>query len=417
MQIHKRLDDDHTSVIFKGYEDGTLSLKEVLALLGVKRTQFFVHLQRYRTSPETFSLSYQRATPSRITQAVEAAIKHGLDEDYALIANPNLPITTFNYTALQDRLERQGIQVSLPTIIERAKQYAYYHPKKKHLHPHDHQVLTHAIGDLIQHDSSLHLWSPYAQHKWSLITSLDDYSRHMLFGDFVEHESTWAHIEAAQHVITTYGIPLRYYTDQLRIFRFVSHQRSFWMNQEQATDTVNPQWKAVMCGLGVENVYALSPEAKGKIERPYRWLQDRVVRTCALEKITTLPEARSVLKWEIEQYNTRRIHSTTKEIPIRRFEHAEAEGKSLFRSFVLPKPYTDVKDVFCLKEQRETDGYHTIALYNTKLKLLKVPTYQDVDVHLVPNRSVHTIEVRVWWHNQLVYTSIFPQSQFPKVHF
>lgn len=417
MQIHKRLDDGHTAVIFKGYNDGMVSLEEALALLGVKRTQFFVHLKRYRTSPINFSLSYQRTAITRLTPETEAAIKKGLDEDYALIANPDLPIITFNYAALQDRLERQHIEVSLPTIIERSKQYEYYQPRRKASHPHDRQVVTSAIGDLIQHDSSFHLWSPYAQEKWSLITSLEDFSRNMLFGDFVEHESTWAHIEAVQHVVTTYGIPLRYYTDQLRIFRFVAHQRSFWTHQEHATDSVNPQWKAVVQGLGIENVYALSPQAKGKIERPYRWLQDRVVRTCALEKIATFPEAKSVLKWEIEQYNTRRIHSTTKEIPAIRFEKAQAEGESLFRPFMIPKPYTTLKDVFCLQEQRETDGYHDISLYNTKIKLLKVPPYEDVDIHLVPNRIHQTIEVRMWWHNQLVLTTVFPRAQFPKIFF
>jgi 5-formyltetrahydrofolate cyclo-ligase len=344
-------------------------------------------------------------------------MKTALDEDYALITNPNLPITTFNYAALQDRLEKRGVHVSLPTIIDRAKQYGYYQPRKQHIQTHDRQVMTAAIGDLIQHDSSLHLWSPYAQKKWSLITSLDDYSREMLYGDFVESESTWAHIEAAHHVITTYGIPLRYYTDQLRIFRFVAHQRSFWTNQEKGTDAVNPQWKAVMSGLGIDNVYALSPEAKGKIERPYRWIQDRVVRTCALEKIETIHEARQVLRWEIEQYNTRRVHSTTIEIPTQRFARAQHEGKSLFRPFIIPAPYTDLKDIFCLKEQRETNAYHDISLYGMKLKLLKVPTYENVDIHLVPNREKHTIEVRVWWHNQLVFTIIFPRSQFPKVHF
>lgn len=417
MHIHKRLDDDHTRVIFKGYEEATISLEEALSLLGVRRTQFFVHLQRYRTSPEAFSLSYQRHTSARLTAETEGAIKKGLDDEYALITNPDLPITTFNYAALQDRLERQGIQVSLPTLIARAKRYEYYQPKKKHSHPHDRQVLTSAIGDLIQHDSSIHLWSPFAQDKWSLITSLDDYSRKMLYGDFVESESTWAHIEAAQGVITTCGIPLRYYTDQLRIFRFVSHQKSIWINQDKATDSVNPQWKAVIQGLGIENVYALSPQAKGKIERPYRWLQDRVVRTCALEHVTTIHEARPILQWEIEQYNTWRVHSTTKEIPHRRFARAQQEGKILFRPFLIPKPYTDLKDVFCLKEQRETDGYHDISVYGTKLKLLKVPTYEAVDIHLVPNRATQAIEVRIWWHNQLVFTTIVPHAQFPKVHF
>ena len=51
------------------------------------------------------------------------------------------------------------------------------------------------------------------------------------------------------------------------------------------TDEVDPQWQQVLRQLNVDVIYALSPQAKGKVERPYRWLQDRIVRTCALEKI------------------------------------------------------------------------------------------------------------------------------------
>ena len=76
--------------------------------------------------------------------------------------------------------------------------------------------------------------------------------------------------------------------------------------------------------------YALSPQAKGKIERPYRWLQDRIVRTCALENLSAIEEVRSVLKEELDRYNNYQVHSTTGEIPSIRFEKARKEGNSLY---------------------------------------------------------------------------------------
>jgi hypothetical protein len=48
---------------------------------------------------------------------------------------------------------------------------------------HDREVITTAIGALIQHDGSHHRWSPYARDKWVLITSLDDFSRKLLYAD------------------------------------------------------------------------------------------------------------------------------------------------------------------------------------------------------------------------------------------
>jgi len=151
-----------------------------------------------------------------------------------------------------------------------------------------------AIGSLIQHDASHHKWSPYANEKWALITSLDDFSRKILYADFVEQETTWAHIKAAESVMLTYGIPLRYYVDSLRVFRFVQGRDSVWRKHVLQTDEADPQWRQVMRALGVDVTYALSPQAKGKIERPYRWLQDRIVRTCAIKKITDINDARAV---------------------------------------------------------------------------------------------------------------------------
>ena len=97
------------------------------------------------------------------------------------------------------------------------------------------------MGDLIQHDASLHKWSPFAEEKWTLITSLDDHSRMLLYADFVETETSWAHIQAAQSLMQTFGVPQRYYVDNLRVFRFVQSRDSVWRKMVLGTDDVNTQ--------------------------------------------------------------------------------------------------------------------------------------------------------------------------------
>jgi len=74
---------------------------------------------------------------------------------------------------------------------------------------------------LIQHDSSYHRWSPYVDEKWWLITSLDDYSRYMLYADIVEKETTWKHITALESVWLRHGFPFKYYVDSHSIFRLI----------------------------------------------------------------------------------------------------------------------------------------------------------------------------------------------------
>lgn len=129
------------------------------------------------------------------------------------------------------------------------------------------------------------------------------FSRKLLFADFFPQETTWNHFQAAQALMQAYGIPLRYYVDSLGIFRFVQGRDSVWRKHVLQTDEADPQWKQVMQVLGVRVIHALSPQAKGKVERPYGWLQDRIVRTCALENLSSLEEARAVLREEVDRYN------------------------------------------------------------------------------------------------------------------
>lgn len=414
-QLHKRFTDQQIKVLFQGYCQGVLRRAEVQEMLSIGKTRFFALLKRYRQDPETFSVSYERATPARLSAAEEAEIERALLREKEIVEDKRLPISCYNYSALRDRLAKKGIEVSVTTIINRAKRLGCYKPRKKRK-AHDREVLTASIGALVQHDASTHLWSPFAQEKWALITSIDDFSRKLLFADFFLKETTWAHIQAAQALMQAYGFPLRYYVDSLRVFRFVQGRDSFWRKHILQTDDVDTQWGKMMRVVGVDVTYALSPQAKGKIERPYRWLQDRIVRTCVYESITTLEEARSVLKEEVDRYNNRQVHSTTKEIPSIRFEKAWAAGNSLFRCFSLPKPYTSPKDVFCLRETRLVNGYRRISLFNHTIEVPNVPLREHVEIHLIPNTAKDVMDIRIWWNNRMVHSVSYPLKGF-KVHF
>jgi hypothetical protein len=406
-QLHKRFTDEQIRLLFKRYCESQMSRNEIEEIIGVNKTRFFALIKAYRLNPDTFSISYLRTGSSKLSALAEAEIERELLRDKDLIKDPHLPIDEYNYSALRDRLRKKDILVSVPTIIERAKRFDCYKPRHK-AKIHDREVVTTAIGALVQHDASLHLWSPYAQEKWTLITSIDDYSRKLLFADFFPQETSWNHIQAAQRLMQTYGIPLSYYVDNLRVFRFIHSRDSFWRKNVLQTDEVDPQWRQVMRTMGVKVTYALSPQAKGKVERPYRWLQDRIVRACALEKFASLEDVRSVLKEEVERYNHHQVHSTTGEIPDIRFAKAKQSGNSLFRPFVLPKPYSSLKDVFCLRETRIVDGYRKISMFNKSIEVPKVPLREDVEVHLVPDLDRQIVECRIWWQQKMVHSVVYP---------
>lgn len=410
-QMHKRFTAEQVKILFQGYCQGNLSRAEVENMLEIGKTRFFALLKSYRHNPEAFSIDYQRTTTGHLTQDAEQQIERELLRDKDLVEDKELPIYGYNYSALVDRLKKKGVQVSATTVTKRAKALGCYIPKKKRK-VHDREVLTASIGDLVQHDASLHKWSPYANEKWTLITSIDDYSRMLLYAEFVREENTWAHIQAAQSLMQTFGLPFRYYVDNLRVFRFVQHRDSVWRTHHLETDEVDPQWKQVLRTLKVEVVYALSPQAKGKVERPYRWLQERIVRTCALEKLSTLEETRAVLHDEVQRYNYHQVHSTTGEVPAIRFANARKAGNSLFRPFALPKPYKSPKDVFCLRTTRTLDGYRRISLDRHQIEVPKVDVREDVDLHLVPDLDRMVMEVRIWHNSSMVLSVNLPLKEF-----
>lgn len=415
--IHKRFTVDQVKLLLSAYLKRRITREEAEKELGIGKTRFFSLIKRYRQNPDAFSLNYCRCTPKKLTYEEEAAIQDSLRFDKQLIENPNIPITTYNYSAIRDRLKsKRGIIVSVPTIIIRAKEIGCYQPKKPK-RVHDREVLTTAIGALIQHDASHHLWSPYVTEKWMLITSLDDYSRKILYADFVVSETSWVHIAAVEVVVMEYGFPLRYYVDQLRVFRFIQRRDSIWRKHILQTDDIDPQWRQMMRMAGIDVIYALSPQAKGKIERPYRWLQDRIVRTCAIEHVTSINQARKILRYEVNRYNNHQVHSTTKEIPSYRFEKAKRESNSLFRPFSIPKPYISTKDIFCLREKRMVNAYHKISLFNKEIFVPKVPLRDYVEIFIAPDKTKRTVELRFWWNNQLVHTLTYPIKDFSSVHF
>ncbi len=228
-QLHKKFTDSHVKEIMDRYLAKEVELDYILAVLGIKRRRFFFLLDKYRRDSKNFSIQYARKTPTRvISPSIEKNILKELTIEKKLIQNKDVPLKSYNYSYVKDRLEKQYKQiVSLPTIIDRAKKNGFYlrKPQRK---AHDREVLTHYIGQIIQHDSSHHLWAPDANEKWYLITSIDDFSRFILYAKLLRKETTWTHILALQTVVLKYGIPLSYYVDCHSIFRFVQGRDSLW---------------------------------------------------------------------------------------------------------------------------------------------------------------------------------------------
>lgn len=403
-QLHRRLSDELVRSILEKYHSGELTARQARTHLEIGNSRFFELAARFSEDPQGFTIAYPRHTPNRRIRpdVKENIIKELKFEKEKIIDNPDVPTTRYNYSYIKERLKTKYKQsASVGTIISLGKEYNCWKPKPpKKIH--DREVITNYAGELIQHDSSFHLWAPDSGTKWYLVTSIDDYSRAILYADFFLKETTWAHISAVQSLVLTYGIPLQYYVDQLRVFRYVKDRdkNSPWNTFTKFTDDVDPQWKQMMNDCGIKVTYALSPQAKGKVERPYEWLQDHIVRTCVREGVTKIEDARVVLKQEVNAYNWKRIHSTTGEVPLIRFRNSIREKKTLFRDFRVTPPFQCTKDIFCLRATRRVDAYRNISLQGFEMKVPGVLPKEEVELRLIPDLKAGIVEVRFWWRGR-----------------
>ena len=414
-QLHKRFTSDQVKELLERYLKKEVERTYIQEILAIKKRRFFTLINQYREDPQHFSIQYQRATPPRISPEVEQNILKELTIEKGIIQDKETPLKSYNYSFIKDHLRKKYRQkVSLTTVIRRAKKHGFYLKKPKRT-THDREVLTRYVGELIQHDSSYHLWAPAAQEKWYLITSLDDYSRLILYAALVKKETTWAHILALQTVILQYGLPYCYYVDSHSIFRFVQGRDSLWRKHYLLTDEATPQWKQVLDDCNVKVTYALSPQAKGKMERPYGWLQDRLVRICVREDIADIKPAQQILRQEIHRYNYRQVHSTTQEIPYFRFQRALKEKQSLFREFKISPPYKSAKDIFCLRTDRIVDPYRHISISPLQFKVHADP-HKQVNLRIYPLND-EISEIRFWCEGDLIDTQKVKNSELKGVHF
>ncbi len=417
--IHKRFTNEQIKDLMKRYEAGEVSRDHIETILGIGQTRFFALLKAYRDNPTGFDICYHRNNPTRsISQKVENRIIQELNASQKLIKEKDVPIWRHNYSFIrQTLLEKDKQKVGLSTIIRKAKEHGFYIPRKKTSKPHDREVITNNVGELIQHDSSQHLFAPKAGRKWWLITSIDDHSRFMFYAKLVEHDATWPHIVAVRYIFLKFGLPMHFYIDSDSIFRFVRGRDELHYKHHQFTDEARPQWTQILDECQVKPVFALSPQAKGKVERPYGWLQDHLVRLCYRKNITTISQGNHLLGQEVNAYNFKRVHSTIEEIPYLRYQRAIRDKRTLFRPFQIPAPFQSTKDIFCIRMDRTVDAYRCVTIKNQKIKFSNAPIYEKVQLRVHPDTTTGISEIRFWHKGKLLDIQKIKTELIDPVHF
>jgi transposase InsO family protein len=234
------------------------------------------------------------------------------------------------------------------------------------------------IGMLFQHDSSIHRWVPALQRNTVLIATIDDHSRKIVGARLVPRDTSWHHLCVVRWTAEIYGRPLAYYTDNHMIFK-------------PDTDT-HVQFGRALKALEIELKLTgkAQPQAKGKIEKLFDYLQRRIPYLCEKKNITNLTNANPLLDQEVAYYNHQHLHEGIQEIPNQRWERALKED----RSYLRPLPDNVSLDLlFALHYQRVVSKDGFVQFAGQEWPVPEAPRRAKVTVVLRPptsSRRPHT---------------------------
>jgi transposase len=196
-----------------------------------------------------------------------------------------------NDTHFAEKLkEKEKIKLSRPTVrrILRAAGMATVRRRgvKRHYNRRERKAQE---GALLLWDGSPHPWFGKEQGEWSLVAVVDDATGALLSGVFAQEEDAQSYLTCLRQIVLEKGIPLALYMDRHGIFR---RNDDHWSLEEQLAGEQTPtQLGQALRALGIGSIFALSPQAKGRVERLFNTLQDRLVQELRLAGISSPEQA------------------------------------------------------------------------------------------------------------------------------
>jgi transposase len=192
--------------------------------------------------------------------------------------------------------EQHQIAISKETLRQWMVEAGLWHSRKRKA-ARIHQTRTRRahLGELVQIDGSHHDWFEGRGEKSCLYVFIDDATSRLLSMRFELTETTTGYFRCVDTHLKSHGRPLAYYSDRHSIFK---------TTRPGAVETLGPtQFYRALRELNIELICAHSPQAKGRVERANKTLQDRLVKEMRLRNISTIEDANAYLPSFIEAHN------------------------------------------------------------------------------------------------------------------
>ena len=297
-------------------------------------------LEAYRTYGASGLISKKRGKPSN--HFIPTTIK-----EYATsLIKANY--VDFGPTLATEKLrEKHDLKLSVETVRNLMIQANIWIPRNKlYRRSYQPRYRRERFGELIQIDGSNHYWFEERGSKCTLLVFIDDATSRLTSLHFAPSESIHTYCIATKQHIKRYGKPIAYYSDRLGIFK-VNHKN---LKKED----LMTQFGRALYELNIELICANTCQAKGRVERANKTLQDRLVKELRLRNISTIEDANAYLPEFMEDYN-------------KRFSKSPINLIDMHRPL---QPHETLEDTLCFKQER-TISYNLTIQYDRVLYLLE----------------------------------------------
>jgi hypothetical protein len=323
-------------------QSGSLRIADACELIGLHRRQVFRLLRGLKRDGASSLLSRRRGKPSnhRLPAEVRTLALSIVRERYA----------DFGPTLAAEKLaEHHGCSISRETLRGWMIADGLWQDRRHRLpSPHQPRRRRDCLGELVQIDGSEHAWFEDRGPPCTLLGFVDDATSRLMQLRFVASESAFDYFRSTRAYLEEHGKPVAFYSDKHGIFRVNS--------KDAAGGDGVTQFGRALLALNIDIICANSPQAKGRIERAFGTLQDRMVKELRLAGISSIAAANEWVPGFMTAYNAR-------------FGRDPANVKDLHRPLTQSD---DLDEILAWREERTVT--HNLTLHYDRMMLLLEPT-------------------------------------------
>jgi Winged helix-turn helix len=322
--------------------DGRLTVETAATLMSMGRRQVFRLRRAFGAGGPSALVSRKRGRPSNRT--------HGETFRRTVLALVREHYRDFGPTlAVEKLVERHGLRVGVETLRQWMMADGLWTDRRHKLpSPHQPRRRRDCLGELVQIDGSEHAWFEDRADKCTLLAFVDDATSRLMQLRFVASESAFDYFRATRAYLETHGKPVAFYSDKHSIFRV--------NNKDAQGGEGITQFGRVLTELNIDIICANSPQAKGRVERAFGTLQDRLVKELRLAGISTVAAANEWLPGFMADYNER-------------FARPPANAKDLHRKLTAAD---NLDELLAWREARTVT--RNLTLHYDRMMLLLEPT-------------------------------------------